>query len=107
MGKSIEELENDFWGEPTFKSGLVKNVHRLRKKPTEQFSVEDLRLMIGQNIGTQYLMPRALGLLEQSPFVWGWHFPGELLSQVFRLPESYWVAQHAHLEQNNSYIQSG
>ena len=72
--------------------------YRLRKKPTDHFTVEDLRLMIGQNVGTQYLMPRALGLLEQSPFVWGWHFPGELLSQVLRLPESYWETQPDHLK---------
>ena len=30
---SIEELENDFWGEPTFGSYVVTTCHKARQKP--------------------------------------------------------------------------
>ena len=98
MGKSIEELENDFWGEPGETTGLVKKVYKLRKKHTNQFTIEDLRFMISQDVGTQYLMPRALGLLEQNPLIWDLLYPGELLNAVLILPDKYWQSQPVHLK---------
>lgn len=92
MAKTIEQLENDFWGEPTYSSHTVLTSHHLRKKPIDQFGVEDLRFMVGQNIGTHYIMPRALGLLEQTPLVTDYHYPGELLHVVLKLPAAYWNA---------------
>ena len=32
INKSIEELENDYWEEPEFKSGLTMMCHKARKK---------------------------------------------------------------------------
>jgi hypothetical protein len=97
MSNTIEQLEGQIWGEPEYDSHVVTNSHRLRKKPIDQFSVEDLRFMIGQNIGTRYLMPRALGLLEQNPVVEDYHYPGELLQSVLHLQEQYWRGHPAHL----------
>ena len=98
MAKTIEQLENDFWGEPTYPSHLVISCHRLRQKPIDEFGVEDLRLMIGQNIGTQYLLPRVLGLLEQTPLVTDYHYPGELVYVVFKIPDGYWNAHPEHVK---------
>lgn len=49
--KTLEELDGEKWGEPSYDSYLVTNCHRLRRIPLKDFSVEDLRLMIGQGIG--------------------------------------------------------
>lgn len=38
--------------------------------------------MIGQNIGTQYLVPLALEILEQDPFAEGNYYRGDLLCNV-------------------------
>ena len=98
MAKTIEQLEGHSWGDPPeLESNVVKTAHRLRRKPTDQFGVEDLRFMLGQNIGTQYLMPRALGLLEQNPLVGDYHYPGEVLSSMMSLPEAYWTEHPEHL----------
>ncbi|MBC8083813.1 MAG: hypothetical protein H7Z21_11425 [Hymenobacter sp.] len=98
MAKTIEQLENEFWGEPEYPSHVVVTSHELRKKPIDQFRVEDLRFMIGQNIGTEYIMPRALGMLEQSPLVEDYHYPGEVLYSVLKLPDVYWSAHPEHLQ---------
>jgi len=99
MAKTIEQLEGQTWEEPPeHESRVVITRYRLRKKPIDQFSVEDMRFMIGQNIGTQYLMPRALGLLGQNPLVEDYHSPGELLVSVVRLPDSYWEGHKDHLQ---------
>ena len=49
--KSLQELEQDNWGEPPYNSYLVTTIHRLRRKPLAEFATEDLRIMIGQRIG--------------------------------------------------------
>jgi hypothetical protein len=81
-GKTLDELEGVVWGEPTFDSYLVKTCHRLRTKPVDEFTVEELRIMIGQKIGLPHLIPLATSLLEQNPLVEGHYFPGDLLSNV-------------------------
>lgn len=98
MSETIEKLEGDAWDDPgDHWSQLVVTCHKLRKKPIDQFSVEDLRVMISQNIGTEHLMPRALSLLERDPFVWDYHYPGELLQGVLHLPPAYWSTHPEHL----------
>lgn len=54
--KSLENLEKKDEGisSPEYTS-LVNRVLKLRKAPLNQFSVEDLRLMIGENQGLPYL----------------------------------------------------
>ena len=58
--QTLNELEGFEWEPPTFESALVTNIHRLRRLPLKQYRMEDLRLMIGQQIGLDYLVPPAL-----------------------------------------------
>ncbi len=90
MAKTLEKLENSFWGEPEFDSSLVVRCHSLRKKPIDQFTVGDLRIMLGQDIGTQHLMPRALGILESNPLAEGDLYEGDLLGSMLKLPQAFW-----------------
>lgn len=64
---TLEALENDVWEPPEFASNLVTTLHRLRKKPLDQFTTEDLRIQIGQGLSLPYLMPLALDSLEIDP----------------------------------------
>ena len=89
--KSLQDLEQCDWGEPEYDSYLVATCHRLRRKPLNQFEVEDLRIMIGQQISLPILMPLALEQLEQDPLACGHFYPGDLLSSVLRADERFWV----------------
>jgi hypothetical protein len=80
--KTIEQLEGRVWSPATYESYLVSTVHRLRKKPIGEFTVEDLRIMIGQGVGLPYLVPLALDVLLQQPLAKGDFYPGDLLSSV-------------------------
>lgn len=91
LDRTIEELEGDRWGEPNYESHLVSECHRLRKVPLRLFTIENLRIMLGQNIGSQYLVPIALEHLEVEPFVEGDFYPGDLLCNVLSLPHSFWL----------------
>jgi len=88
---TIEELEGDLWAERDFPSHLVSECHRLRKLPLDLFTIENLRIMLGQDIGSEYLVPIALGYLETEPFAEGDFYPGDLLCGVLSLPPKFWV----------------
>ena len=87
---SIEELEGDRWSEPELDSHLVLECHRLRKLQLRLFTVENLRIMLGQDIGSRYLVPIALEHLEAEPFAEGDFYPGDLLCSVLSLPPAFW-----------------
>jgi hypothetical protein len=91
--QTLDELEGVVWGPPGFESALVTNVHRLRRVPLKEYRLEDLRLMIGQEVGLPYLVPRALDHLEAHPLAEGDLYPGDLLAAVARLPDEFWSAR--------------
>src|SRR3954462_2045905 len=90
LDQSLEELEHADWGEPKYDSYLVTTIHRLRRVPLRQFSVEDLRIMIGQNIGLQYLVPLAIEHLRRDPLAQGDFYPGDLLKMVLTADAMFW-----------------
>jgi len=89
--KSIEELENEYWGEaPKDSSSLVKNCHTLRKKKLVDFEPSDLRILINQDIALKYLIPLALNILKQKPFIETDYFEGDLLKSVISSDVTFW-----------------
>lgn len=91
--KTLQELEGEDWGEPNFPSRLVQMCHALRRKPLRDFTVEDLRVMIGQNFSLNYLMPLAIEQLRRDPLVEGDFYPGDLLYAVLRAESGFWQAR--------------
>lgn len=97
--KTLEALEKSYWGEPTYDSHLVTTCHALRKKPLKDFTTEDLRIMVGQNIGLKYLIPMALEVLKQNILADGDLYDGDLLHSVLRAEEEYWLAEPGNWKQ--------
>src|SRR5258708_1749 len=91
--RSLQELDGQDWGEATFPSYLVRTCHALRRKPLRDFTIEDLRIMIGQNFSLNYLIPLAIEHLQQDPLVAGDFFPGDLLANVLKVKADFW---HTH-----------
>jgi CDI immunity proteins len=81
-GMTLDQLEGVVWGEPTSNSYLVTTCHRLRTKPVDEFTVEDLRIMIGQKIGLSHLVPLAVAAVERDPLAEGDYYPGDLLANL-------------------------
>jgi CDI immunity proteins len=99
MGQTLEQLENDVWESPELATTMIRNCYRLRKKPIDEFTIGDLRLMIGQDIGAKYLMLQALDILAADPLAEGDLYPGELLNSVMTLPIEYWKEHPEHANQ--------
>jgi hypothetical protein len=92
LSKTLQELEKEDWGEPNYGSHLVTECHRLRRVPLGEFTAENLRIMIGQQIGLPYLIPLALELLRGDPFTEGDYYKGDLLAAVLRADSRFWIA---------------
>ncbi|QDU47758.1 contact-dependent growth inhibition system immunity protein [Gimesia panareensis] len=89
--KSLQELEGEDWGEPEASdTSLVKTCMRLRRVPLQDFTTENLRIMIGQKISLFFLVPLALELLEKDPLADGDCYSGDLLNAVLAVPEAFW-----------------
>lgn len=90
--KSLKNLEHRDMGEPSTEyPSLVNKVLKLRKIPLNQFSVEDLRLMIGQNEGLPYLIQLSLDVLKEDLFAEGDFYPSDLLQNILKVPALFWT----------------
>ncbi|MGW4942207.1 contact-dependent growth inhibition system immunity protein [Actinoplanes sp. NPDC004185] len=92
--RSLEEIEDDRWGDPPAgATRLVSTAYALRKRPVGALDAEGLRLLISQQIGLDTIVPLALEQVEQDPLAEGDFYPGDLLDALIRrVPDSYWQA---------------
>jgi hypothetical protein len=89
--RSLEEIEADYWGDPPADATrLIATVHGLRRRAVGSLEVEDLRVLIGQQVGLGALLPLAIERLEEDPMAEGDYYPGDLLVAVLRVPRDYW-----------------
>ncbi|WRY93166.1 contact-dependent growth inhibition system immunity protein [Streptomyces longwoodensis] len=89
--RSLEELESERWpAPPVGASRLVATVHALRRRPIGRLSVEDMRLLIGQDVGLRHLLPLALEVLRDDPMAEGDLYEGDLLSAVVTRDPAVW-----------------
>ncbi|MFF2754470.1 contact-dependent growth inhibition system immunity protein [Psychrobacillus sp. NPDC058041] len=90
INKTLDEIEGTSFKESELDSNVIIKCHELRKKKLIDFTVEDLRMMIGQKIGLEYLVPLALETLSTNPFVEGDLYYGDLLEQILRVDKHFW-----------------
>ena len=92
MNETLEDLEGSVWPliDPKDVSYLIARCNELRKKPISDYEIEDLRMMIGQNIGLNYLLPEALKVLSKDILAEGDFYEGDLLSSVLTVEREYW-----------------
>ncbi|MGY4905332.1 contact-dependent growth inhibition system immunity protein [Streptomyces sp. 900116325] len=91
LDRSLEELEDDRWPAPSGDATrFVATAHALRRKPIGELTVEDMRLLIGQNEGLPHLLPPALEVLRLDPMAEGHMYESDLLAAVLtRSPETW------------------
>ena len=97
--QSLEELENDRWGEPEFGSYVVTTSHSARQKPINKLTDEEIRLLIGQKIGLKYLLPIAVKMVELCPDRMITFFPGDLMKCLLNLDNEDWKDNKDDMEQ--------
>ncbi|KZB81772.1 hypothetical protein AVL48_07300 [Amycolatopsis regifaucium] len=94
---TLDDLEPPWGDPPPDATGLMTTVYRLRRKPIRDFEVEDLRVLLGQQVSVEVLVPLALPLLEADPMAEGRYYPGDLLAAILMVREPYWRKHPDHL----------
>lgn len=90
--QTLAQLDDVAWPAPApDATRLIKTVYALRNKPIQMLGVEDLRVLLGQQIAVDVLVPRALNLLLHDPLAAGDYYPGDLFTVVVRIPAGYWT----------------
>ena len=104
--KTLENLEKKTWSEFGSEEGsyLIKTCNSLRKKQLQDFTTEDLRIMIGQEIGLYFLMPLAIETLTDNIFAEGDYYEGDLLKNVLEVNTKFWDDNKNYWKQLNSII---
>ena len=90
--KTLENLEKNMWPALDSDEGshLIITCNSLRKKNLIDFTIEDLRIMIGQSIGLKYLIPIAIEKLRLNILAEGDFYEGDLLNAIFNSEVKYW-----------------
>ena len=89
--KTIEQLEKDVWKNPSeFPTDMVEKCYRYRKISIAELTNEQIRLLISQEIGTEYLIGIALKKLESNVLTECDFYEGDLLVAVSDLPTEFW-----------------
>lgn len=89
--KSLEELEQDYWKDYDFPTSLIAKCHECRKIPLKDLTIEQIRLLIGQDIGLKYLIPKTIEILKTNILAEGDLYPGDLLSAVLASDAAFWA----------------
>jgi hypothetical protein len=106
--KSLESLEKKTWPALSSDEGsyLIKTCNSLRKKQLQDFTTEDLRIMIGQEIGLYFLIPLAIETLTDNLFAEGDYYEGDLLKSVLDVDTKFWDDNKDYWQQLNELIKS-
>jgi hypothetical protein len=87
----LDLLDPPAWDSaPPDATPAAKRCHELRTKPLKDFTVEDLRIMLEQQVGLSHLVGIALTRLRADPLLQGDCYPGDLLASVLRVDPAYW-----------------
>ena len=104
--KSLNNLLVPLTKDATDSSALAASCLGLYEKPLKDFTVENLPVMIGQSIGLEFLIPLAVELLRENPFIKGDYYPGDLLSATMQVEPGFWQT-HRDLYWSVSEIVAG
>jgi hypothetical protein len=90
---TLNELDPPDWGPaPGDATGLIAACHAARQKPLDELTIENLRLLIGQNVALHLLIPLAIQRLRENPLSEGDMYPGDLLNAVLTADPGFWRA---------------
>lgn len=107
LDKSISQLGGWKW-EGTIPSiethgGIETRFYNLHNKPISDLDDGDIRFLIGQNEGLNYLVPIALNKLKNDVFLEAEFYEGDLLYSLLTIidTKNYW---YEHIEQKQVLI---
>ncbi len=104
--KSIEQLEKDIWKNPSeFPTDLVEKCYRYRKISIAKLTNEQIRVLISQQIGIEYLIGTILEKLERNALTECDFYKGDLLVAASNLPTEFWTENKTEFQAFENIIE--
>lgn len=88
--RTINEIEG-INKDVNYNSKLVTTCQNLRNKKLKEFTVEDLRIMINQNLNLNILIPISLDILIENPLISADYYYGDLLKSLLNVDKNFWI----------------
>lgn len=93
--KNLSELIGKWNGDipDNLYSSIQIRSYKLYHKKIDNYAIDDIRFMTGQEFGLQHLVPMALIHLEKNLLVETMYYKGDLLKMVLLIPLTFWNKQ--------------
>ena len=73
-----------------FNSHLVMRIEQVIDKKISDLTESDIRLLVNQSFGLEYVIPLAINLLEEDLFLESDFYEGDLLLNLISIDNTYW-----------------
>jgi hypothetical protein len=87
--KSLDELEGSSIASP-YQSGMVESVAKARRVALKDLTPGQLRLLLTQRQGVNFIFGLVVQLLERDPWIETDYYSGDLLRQLVRTERATW-----------------
>jgi hypothetical protein len=87
-------------------AGFIQKIHAIRNKCLRDFTVDEVRACLAQDIGAVYLAQKALGFLETNPWIEAEHYEGDLLNACIDISDDYWKEEKDNRERMRNILQA-
>lgn len=91
--RSLEELSGKWKSEipkEGYSSSIQLRTYKLYGQKLNEYGHDDIRFMIGQQVGLPYLVPIALHILQEDLLVDACYYEGDLLHALLVAPKAFW-----------------
>lgn len=95
---SIQNKLNISFEDSPFPSSLIKTTSHLIKKDLGDFTPEDFRILIVQEMYLDIILPLSINLIEKKLLIQGDYYPGDLLKSMISINHKFWKS---HLKLKN------
>ena len=89
--QTIEQLIGRNLTTEDLESSVTIQAESIGKKRLLDLSPADIAFCLRQDIGREHVLPLAIELLCEQPFIEAQFYPGDLLAATLDLPASFWL----------------
>lgn len=84
---------------PPYPTSLVERGSIALATPLRDLTKEQVRLLVSQGFGLEYVVPKAISILVENPLVGVTFYDGDLLMSCLKIPQQFWMEnQHLWVE---------
>ncbi|TCR65675.1 contact-dependent growth inhibition system immunity protein [Bosea sp. BK604] len=92
LSLTLEQLTGHRVGDPKdAPTGMIRTIYEAYKKPLDQLSDWDIRLLVSQYQGYPYVLDLVWPKLEADPLFDGGLYPGDVLVSLVRAEDDMWA----------------